>query len=108
MILVGCFLLYIVAGFWIIPPLLKPFVEKQLSRHLDRMVSIQAIRLNPLVLSATIVNLTVFEPNNIPLAGFKELFIDAQLSSLFRWSAIAKEVRLAAPFGCWRRCPMGI
>jgi hypothetical protein len=86
LIIIGLFLLYVIAGFWVVPPLLKPRLEKELSGQIGRKVTIEKIKLNPLVLSATTTNLTVYETDGEPFAGFKELLIDAELSSIVRWA----------------------
>ena len=76
LIIIGIFLVYVIAGFWVVPLLLKPRLEKELSGQIGRKVTIEEIKLNPLVLSATTINLTVYEKDGEPFAGFKELVID--------------------------------
>ena len=98
LIIIGLFLLYVIAGFWVVPPLLKPRLEKELSSQIGRKVTIEEIKLNPLVLSATTTNLTVYEKDGEPFAGFKELLIDAELSSIVRWAVTFKEIRLLGAF----------
>ena len=105
LIIIGLFLLYVIAGFWVVPPLLKPRLEKELSDQIGRKVTIEGIKLNPLVLSATTANLTVYEKDGEPFAGFKELLIDAELSSIVRWAATFKEIRMTAPFGVLKLLP---
>jgi outer membrane protein OmpA-like peptidoglycan-associated protein len=105
LIIIGLFLLYVIAGFWVVPPLLKPRLEKELSGQIGRKVTIEGIKLNPLILSATTTNLTVYEKDGEPFAGFKELLIDAELSSIVRWAVTVKEIRLMAPFGVLKLLP---
>ena len=76
LITIGLFLLYMIAGFWVLPSLLKPRLEKELSSQIGRKVTIEEIKINPLKLSATTVNLTVYENDGEPFAGFKELLVD--------------------------------
>ena len=64
----GLFLLYVIAGFWVVPPLLKPKLEKELSSQLGRNVTIEDIKINPLILTVTKTNLTVYETNGEPFA----------------------------------------
>jgi len=99
LIIIGIFFLYVIAGFWVVPPLLKPRLEKKLSSQSGRKVTIEKIKLNPLVLSATTTNLTVYEKDGEPFAGFKELLIDAELSCIVRWAVTFKEIRVLSPFG---------
>jgi outer membrane protein OmpA-like peptidoglycan-associated protein len=98
-IIIGLFLLYVIAGFWVVPPLLKPRLEKELSSQIGRKVTIEEININPLILSATTTNLTAYEKDGKPFAGFKELLVDAELSSIVKWAVTVKEIRLTAPFG---------
>src|SRR5210317_1931890 len=105
LIIIGLFLLYVIAGFWVVPPLLKPRLEKELSGQIGRKVTIEKIKLNPLFLSATTTNLTVYEKDGKPFAGFKELLIDAELSSIVRWAVTFKEIRVLSPFGVLKLLP---
>jgi hypothetical protein len=47
LIVAGLFLLYVIIGFWVVPPLFKPKLEEQLSGLLGRKVTIAEIKLNP-------------------------------------------------------------
>jgi outer membrane protein OmpA-like peptidoglycan-associated protein len=105
LMLAGLFLTYLVVGFWVVPPLLKPKLEEQLSSLLGREVTIAAITLNPLVLTATVSDLTIYELEGDPFAGFQELFVDAQLSSIINLALTAREIRMQAPFGVLRLFP---
>lgn len=104
-VLTGLFALYAAVGFWVVPPLLKPRLEKELSSQIGRTVTIEKIELNPLTLCATATNLSVFEKDGRPFAGLGELFINAQLSSIVKWAATIKEIRLQRPFGVVRLFP---
>ena len=44
---VGLFLAYTLLGFLILPPIIRAVAAKQLSKQLDREVSIQKVKLNP-------------------------------------------------------------
>ena len=105
LISMGLFLLYVIAGFWVVPPLLKPKLEKEMSGQLGRKVTIEGIKINPLILTFTTTNLTVYETDGEPFAGFKELLVDAELSSIVRWAVTFKEIRLLAPFGVLKLLP---
>ena len=105
LILGGIFLIYVIVGFLVVPPLLKPNVEKQLSNLLGRKVTIERIKLNPLFLSSTTSNLTVYETDGEPFAGFEELFVNTQLSSIFKWAFTVRDIRVHKPFGVLRLLP---
>lgn len=104
-VLICLFLLYMIAGFLVIPPLLKPKLENELSGRIGRRVTIEKIRLNPLALSATTTNLMVYEIDGEPFAGFKELFVNAQFSSILKPAVMFKEIRVQAPFGVLKLLP---
>jgi hypothetical protein len=105
LIVAGLFLLYVIIGFWIVPPLLKPQLETQLSDVIGRTVTIADIKLNPLVLSATISTLIVQEIDGQPFAGFEKLYANAQISSVFRWALTVKEIIVQGPFGVLKLLP---
>ncbi len=105
MIVGGVFLLFVIIGFWVVPPLLKPKLEAQMSGLLGREVTIGALKLNPLVLSATITDLTVREVDGQPFAGFEELYANAQLSSVINWAFTIGEIRVQGPFGVLKLLP---
>ncbi len=105
LIIFGLFLLYVIAGFWVVPPLLKPRLEKELSVQIGRKVTIEDIKINPLILTFTTTNLTIYEIDGEPFAGFKELLVDAELSSIVRWALTFKEIRLLAPFSVLKLLP---
>ena len=105
LMMVGVFLIYLVVGFWVAPLLLKPELEERLSDLIGRRVTIETIKLNPLLLSTTTTNFTVYETEGEPFAGFQELFADAQLSSILKWALVIKEVRIQGPFGILKLLP---
>ncbi len=104
-ILAGLFALYLVAGFWLIPRLVRPRIEEELSTRLGREVRIQEIRMNPLALTVTATGLTVQGKDGQPFAGFEELFVDAGISSLVKWAAAVDEIRLKGPFAVLELLP---
>jgi hypothetical protein len=50
-------------------------------------------------------NLTIYEIDGEPFAGFKELLVDAELSSIVRWALTFKEIRLLAHFSVLKVMP---
>ena len=107
LVVAGLFVLYIIVGFWVVPPLIKPVLEKELSFRLGRETKIQAIEVNPLALSVAIANLGVHEEDGESFAGFETLFFNVQLSSILNWGPTFREIRLAGPFGEIKALPEG-
>jgi uncharacterized protein involved in outer membrane biogenesis len=86
---------YTLIGFLILPAVVRLVAVSQLRQHLQREVSIAAVRMNPYTLTTTVQDMVVFEPDGKNrLAAFRELFVDLQTMSLFKWAPVFKEVRL--------------
>jgi uncharacterized protein involved in outer membrane biogenesis len=92
-------ILYTIAGFWILPPIAKSLLEKNLSAKLHRKVSIERIRINPYELSFSVRGLSIGEvdsPDNF--LAFDELYGVLQGGSLVERALILREVRLSNPY----------
>ena len=98
-------MLYVIIGFWVVPAILKPKLEEQLYALLGRQVTIAEIKLNPLVLSTTINQLTIFEKDGQPFAGFEKLYANAQIASIIKWAFTVREIRVQEPFGVLKLLP---
>jgi len=94
----GVFLFYTVLGFFILPPIARSVVMKQLSKRLDRPVSIQTVRLNPFMLSGGVQGLLIKDRDGTPLVSWSEVYFNFQLASLFTHAWVFKEVKLSRPF----------
>jgi len=93
-------LLYTLAGFFVLPAVVRMVAVNQLRQRLHRDVQIEAVRLNPFTLSATVRNAAVFAPDSKDrLAAFRELYVNLQSVSLFRWAPVVKELRLDGLYG---------
>lgn len=92
------FLGYTVLGFFLLPPLVRVIAVRQLSKQLDRSVTIQKVRLNPYRLSATIRGLLIKDQDGAPLVSWDEVYVNFQISSLFSHAWVFKEVSLSKPF----------
>lgn len=93
----GLILLYVILGFFILPPILRAVAVRQLTQQLNRPASIQQVRINPLTLSLTVKGLAVKERNDQPFVSWDELYANFQLSSLFRWAWTFDEIQLREP-----------
>jgi hypothetical protein len=79
---------YAVAGFFLVPPIAKSQAEKRLSAELGRAVSIGRLRLNPLMLSATVEDLDIRERDGASsFLGWGRLYVrfDALRSLAGAW-----------------------
>lgn len=91
-------LLYTLFGFFLAPVLIKSKVVNLFQEDLGRSVTIEKINVNPYVLSLEVQGFEVLDKDKIKLAAFDAVFINFQLSSLFKWAWVFKEVKLDAPY----------
>jgi hypothetical protein len=95
-----CWLLlfYAVIGFLILPPIIRAVAVKQLSRQLDREVSIQKVKINPFALSTTVRGLLIKDKDGQPFVSWDEVYVNLQLSSFFGKAWVFKEISATQPF----------
>jgi hypothetical protein len=96
--LMGLVAFYAVAGFLILPPIIRSVAAKQLTQQLDREVSIQKVKLNPFVLSATVDGLLIKDKDGQPFVSWDEVYVNFQLSSFFGKAWVFKEISTIRPF----------
>src|SRR4030095_12629485 len=88
----------IIAGL-VAPPLLRGKLASELSTKLHRQVSIEQIRINPFAMSATFRGFLMKERQGSATAlSFDELYANLELTSLFRWAPVLKQIRLVKPY----------
>ena len=92
--LIGAFLAFGLFGYFAVPPLAKLVLLKQLEQQLHREVSVEKIDINPYALSARISGLSVKAAGGKEIAGFDELLVNLSSASIFKFAAVADEVRL--------------
>jgi hypothetical protein len=83
--------LFALLGFVVLPPVARHVAASQLSDLLGRKVSIARVRVNPFALSVTIEGFEIFEADQTtPFAGFSRLYVNAQLSSVYRRAPVIR------------------
>jgi hypothetical protein len=95
---VGLLLFYTVTGFLILPLVIRSVAVKQLSKQLDREVSIQKVQLNPYAFSTAIRGLLIKDKDGEPLISWDEVYVNFQLSSFLGHPWVVKEIRIVSPF----------
>lgn len=90
-------LLYSLVGFFLIPALIKWQLRKQLPLATHRTATVRQVKFNPYALSLTVRGLALTETNGVAFASFEELYVNFQLSSLFRLAWTFDEIRLQEP-----------
>jgi hypothetical protein len=96
--IIGCVLAYAVIGFLILPPIIRHVAVTQLSKQLDREVSIQQVKLNPFVLSVTVRGLLIKDKDGQPFVSWDEVYVNFQLSSFLGRAWVFKEISTTRPF----------
>ncbi len=89
---------YTVVGFLILPPIIRSVAAKQLSKQLDRDVTIETIKINPFALSTTVRGLLIKDKDGQPFVSWDEVYVNFQLSSLFTKAWTFKEISTSRPF----------
>ncbi len=95
---VGLLLIYTVIGFLILPPIVRSVAVKQISKLIDREVSIEKVTINPFVLSTTIRGLLIKDKDGQPFVSWDEVYVNLQLSSFFGRAWVFKEISTSRPF----------
>ncbi|MGA9778060.1 MAG: hypothetical protein WBS33_07285, partial [Verrucomicrobiia bacterium] len=96
--ILGLLLFYAILGFLILPPIVRAIAVKQLSRQLDRDVSIEKIKINPFVLSTTVRGLLIKDKDGQPFISWDEVYVNFQLSSFFGHPWVFKEISVTKPY----------
>ncbi len=91
--------LYTLAGFFLLPPILRSQMVKRLPEIVKRQASVRQVKVNPWALSLTVRGLALTEADGRPFASWEELYVNFQASSLFRWAWTFDEIRLEKPVG---------
>lgn len=93
-------LLFLLAGFFLLPWLARPMLVDALQEKLQRPVAIGALRFNPLTLTANVEDMSVGEKGGggaQPLLQAKSLYVNLQLRSIWEGAPVIEEIRLEAP-----------
>jgi outer membrane protein OmpA-like peptidoglycan-associated protein len=91
--------LYAVTGFLVVPAIIKSKAPAIIEQQLGRQATVNQIRLNPFALSLTVRGFAIKEPDGESFAGFEELYLNFQVSSLFRLAFTFGDVSLINPYG---------
>src|ERR1051325_1884361 len=100
LIVIGCILVvYTLTGFFLLPAIIKSQMVKKLPSITKRTASVQQVKLNPYVFSLTVRGFALNEPGGETFASFDELYVNLQLSSIYKRGFIFHEIRVKKPFG---------
>ena len=90
-------LAYAAAGFWGVPLLARSQLQKFAELTLHRRLSLGSVQFNPFTFELRATELALKEPDGSDLLGFKQLYLDAELASLWQRRINLKQVLLEAP-----------
>lgn len=95
----GGIALYALLGFVAVPYAIKTYGVPALAERLSHPVLLGDVWFNPFTLSLTLSSFEVQEPDQTPMLGFQELFVNFEGTSLVRSVYLFDEIRLTLPFG---------
>ncbi len=94
---VAAVVLYALLGFLLTPWIVTRYVSNYAVEKLKRKASIAEVRVNPFLFTFEAKDFVFQEADNRPIIGFGRLFVDFELSSLFRWAWTFADVRIERP-----------
>jgi len=91
--------IFTLSGFFVAPPVLKSLLVKNISKTLQRDVSIAKIDINPLNLTLKVSGIKIKEKGKTDtMFSLEELFINVESSSIVRRALILKEITIKRPY----------
>lgn len=88
---------YAALGFFLAPWLVQKNLVGSIRDGYDAELRVEKVEVNPFVLSLRLNNFELDDPDGNPVARVERIFINFQLSSLFRWAWTFDELRITAP-----------
>jgi hypothetical protein len=88
---------YAVAGFWLLPSVIKSQLPKYAETELERKASIGQLRFNPFTLRLEAQDVRLTEANDAPLFAVGGLAVEMQWRSLLRRAWSFAEIRVTEP-----------
>jgi hypothetical protein len=96
-ICVAVLVFYTLAGFFLAPWLVRHYVPKIVQEQLKKHAAIGEVRINPYLFTVDANDFRMEEPDGQPIVGFKRLFVDFELKSLFKWAWTFRQASLEGP-----------
>jgi hypothetical protein len=93
----GLLAAYTVAGFWLVPRVIKSQVPKFAQAELARQATIGEVRFNPYTLRLEVEDLRLVEADGAPLFAIGKFAAELQWRSLVRRAWSFTEIRMTAP-----------
>jgi hypothetical protein len=90
----GLIILYAAFGFFIAPYIFKRQLVAGIGEQLRRNATVEKVKINPFALSVTVAGFNMADLDSEPFVGFEELYVNFQLSSVFRRAFTFGQIRL--------------
>lgn len=90
-------LIYLIFGFIGAQFIVRSILEDRVAEAINRQVTVEQVRINPLTLSVTLRDLNIREPDGAPFVKLDEAYANLQVSSLFKWALVLKSIRVVNP-----------
>ena len=94
LVLASVIVVYTLAGFLLAPWLIKSKAVSGVRDALGVTLELERVAVNPYVLSLEIEGLALEDPEGAPLTKVDRVFVNFQLSSLFRWAWTFREFQV--------------
>jgi len=101
--IVTVIVIYGLVGFFVVPVIAKNIIVDTVRERTGREVTVEEVRCNPFTLSLRIRGFSFPDRPGSVFLSFDEFYANAQVSSLFRWAATLKELRVENPYLALRR-----
>ncbi len=88
---------YAALGFFLAPWLLQKNLVESVRKGYGAELRLEKVEVNPFVLSLRLTGFELDDPDGAPIARVESIFVNFQLSSLFRWAWTFNEFRVTAP-----------
>ena len=99
LIIAYIFLGYNIIGLFIIPPVTRIIMEKQIKSQLGRTAEIEIFMFNPYTLSTTIKGFHIKEQDGTTdFVTINDLYLNIESISALKFAPVVKEVRVEGPF----------
>ena len=103
----GLLALYALLGFVVLPFAVTRYVIPSVSETLRHPVFLGGMAFNPFTFTVDLTDFEVQQQDGTPMAGFHELFVNFEATSLVRSAYQFDEIRLTLPYGLVRIQPDG-
>ncbi len=97
LIAAGIFGAYLVFGFFLVDPVAKKLLPWIGEKKLASQLGVQKVEFNPLTLESTVQGLKLAEKSGKPLAGFDRLYVNLDITGLFRFAWRIQDVQITGP-----------